>query len=124
MALLAACNIHKSARARPHSELAAKRSAFRMVRLLTHPTPNPNSLKITTDAGPFIETGMESFSSPEEAAGSPLGRRLFSLPGVANVFILPAFLTISKQPAADWDILLPKIEGILHSHFETGQAAE
>lgn len=95
-----------------------------MVRLLTHPTPNPNSLKITTDVGPFIESGMESFSSPEEAESSPLGKRLFSVPGVANVFILPDFLTISKQPAADWDLVLPMIERVLQSYFETGQTTE
>ena len=89
-----------------------------MIRFVIHPTPNPNSLKITTDAGAFIESGMESFSSSEEAEKHELGRRLFSLTGVENVFILPAFLTITKHLAADWDLLLPKVEMTLKDHFE------
>jgi hypothetical protein len=81
------------------------------------PTPNPNSIKITVDGHQFIEAGMETFGSPEEAAGHPLGERLFSLTGVANVFILPAFLTVTKHPATEWETLLPKIESILEDHF-------
>lgn len=85
-----------------------------------HPTPNPNSLKITTEAGVFIEAGMCSFGSAEEAGDHPLGAPLFALPGVVNVFILPQFLTITKAPQADWDLLLPDVERILRTHFEAG----
>lgn len=88
-----------------------------MRRFETHPTPNPNSLKITTEAGPFTEGGMLSFSSPEEAAEHPLGR-LLSVPGVANVFALPQFVTVTKHPAASWDDLLPGIEGALDAYFD------
>ena len=83
----------------------------------THPTPNPNSIKITTDGESFIESGMESFNTPEEAAGHPLGRRLFAVPGLVNVFILPQFVTVTKHPATGWDAVLPKVEGALHAHF-------
>src|SRR5690625_6444519 len=90
-----------------------------MIRFVIHPTPNPNSLKITTDAGAFIESGMESFASAEEAEQHELGRRLFSLTGVENVFILPDFLTITKHTAADWDNLLPKVELTLKDRKST-----
>ncbi|NBC01863.1 MAG: scaffolding protein [Bacteroidetes bacterium] len=81
-------------------------------------TPNPNSLKITTDAGPFIEEGMASFNAVAEAEGHPLGGPILRIPGVDNVFILPQFLTITKQPAATWENVLPKVKQVLRSHFE------
>ncbi len=84
----------------------------------TQPTPNPNSLKIVTDAGPFIENGLLSFGSEEEAKQHPLGRLLFAVPGVSNVLILPQFLTVTKHPASAWDTLLPKLEAVLSSYFE------
>ena len=90
-----------------------------MPRFDTEPTPNPNSLKITTDAGAFIDTGMETFSSPEEAEHHPLAHRLFSIPGVSNIFILPQFLTVTKTPGASWNQLLPKLTETLKSYFES-----
>lgn len=84
----------------------------------THPTPNPNSLKITTDAGPFLEEGMAAFRSAEEAEGHPLGSRLFSIAGVTDLLIMPDFLTVTKQTGAKWDILMPKVKQVLQEHFE------
>ncbi len=79
----------------------------------TEPTPNPDSLKITTREGAFIDEGMASFPSAEEAEEHPLGRRLFAVTGVANVFITPAFLTVTKRASASWDLLLPKVKRVL-----------
>ena len=88
------------------------------------PTPNPNSLKFTPKKHTFIEAGMASFNSPAEAEGHPLAERLFSLPGVANVFIMQQFMTLTKHPAADWDILLPKVEMALEAYFSGVAAAK
>ena len=74
------------------------------------PTPNPNSLKCTLRKGAFIPEGMESFRSAEEAAGHALGERLFGIRGVADVFIVPQFLTITKRPDADWNDILPAVK--------------
>lgn len=83
----------------------------------TEPTPNPNSLKITTDDGPFIDGGLVSVASAEEAAQHPLGERLFAIDGVANVLILPQFVTISKASDADWNAVLPDVERVLNDHL-------
>ena len=82
-----------------------------------HPTPNPNSIKITAADRRFIDGGMESFATAEDAVGHALGERLFAITGVGNVFILPDFLTITRHPAAEWDAILPKIERVLKSYF-------
>lgn len=81
-----------------------------MPRIDASPTPNPNSLKFTLRKGTFIESGMESFSVPDDAEGNELGERLFKIGGVANVFILPQFLTITKTEAARWDEIVPLVE--------------
>lgn len=86
----------------------------------TEPTPNPNSVKITTDDGPFIDSGMVALSSAEEADPHPLGRALFAIEGVVNVLILPQFVTISKTDAADWNEILPHVERVLRDHLNRG----
>jgi hypothetical protein len=86
------------------------------------PTPNPNSLKITTDAGPFIEEGLASFASAAEAEGHPLGERLFGVAGVENVLVMPEFLAVTKGARTKWDVVMPKIERVLEEHFEASSA--
>ncbi len=76
--------------------------------------------------GPFF------FGNKERAAGSPLGERLFALPGVANVLIAESVVTICKEPAASWSglkaaigtairtQLLTGVPAILEMHLDTG----
>ncbi len=85
-------------------------------------TPNPNSLKITTDAGRFTDDGLASYTSPDEAEGDPLGQTIMRIEGIMNVLILPDFLTISKTPEADWDSVLPRVRHALGEHFATEQS--
>jgi len=88
-----------------------------MARFSTQSTPNPNSLKITRRNGTFIESGVLSFDSPESASKHPLAARLFELDGVANVLILPEFLTVTRHPSADWTSLWRDVEKTLKAHF-------
>src|SRR5690606_38243542 len=88
----------------------------RMPTVTAHPTPNPNSLKFTLAGARFIPSGLVSYGGAEEAAGDPLGSALSALRGVANVFIVPDFVTVTKHPAANWDQLAPSIEHILNEH--------
>ncbi len=81
------------------------------------PTPNPDSLKFEARDTRFVDSGMVTASSVEEAADNELASRLCSIDGVSNVFILPQFLTVTKRPDADWDDLLPAIEGHLSTQL-------
>jgi len=87
-----------------------------MPQFYQHPTPNPNSVKITTDGATFIDGGLESFGSAEAAHGHALGAALFSVSGVENVLILPAFLTITRAPGAQWSAMWPAIQAVLEAH--------
>lgn len=81
------------------------------------PTPNPNSLKFSTAGRPFIDAGMGAFASAAEAEGDPLGAALFAVEGVLNVLVLPAFVTVTKRPDADWNAVLPQVERVLTEHL-------
>ncbi len=81
------------------------------------PTPNPNALKFAVEGTALIPSGLLSFRSAREAEAHPLGRALFALDGVADVLLLPQFATVTKRPAADWNLLLPAVERVLEAHL-------
>lgn len=66
-------------------------------------TPNPNSMKFSLDVrlpAPF------NFSTPAAAAGHPFATAVFAIEGVASVFGVSDFVTVSRRPGADWDPIL------------------
>ena len=81
------------------------------------PTPNPNSLKFMARDTLFDVPAMVTGSTPEEAGGNELAMRLLSIDGIANVFIVPQFLTITKSPGVQWDDLLPSVEELIASQL-------
>ena len=83
----------------------------------SRPTPNPNSLKFESDGAPFVESGLLAFHSLREAAGHPLAADLFALRGVESLLIVPDFVTVTKHPAADWDLLAEGVERVLTEHL-------
>ena len=81
------------------------------------PTPNPDSLKFAVRGAQLLEHGLEAFGSAHEAEGNPLGAALFRLDGVANVMIVPAFVTVTKHPAASWNRLSEAVERVILEHL-------
>ena len=81
------------------------------------PTPNPNSLKFEVRGARLIDGGLEAFHSPVEADGHDLASDLFSLRGVETLLIVPDFVTVTKHPAADWDLLAEGVEQVLREHL-------
>ncbi len=67
--------------------------------------------------GPFF------FSNREWATGSPLGERLFALPGVANVLIAESVVTICKEPSASWSGLKAAIGTAIRTQLLSGVPA-
>jgi hypothetical protein len=81
-------------------------------------TPNPNSLKFTSTDGRFSENGVLAITSSTEADRHPLGEELFALDGVADVFITPEFVTVSKEDAVEWSPLKEKVEKVLKKYLD------
>jgi hypothetical protein len=78
------------------------------------PTPNPNALRFSLSA-PVLGDRPKSFGSATAATGTPWAERLFAIPGVASLFGLKDFLTVTKAPGASWDAIVPKALEILRS---------
>jgi hypothetical protein len=74
-------------------------------------TPNPNSIRVGLSESKFAKA--TTYRSAQEAAADPLVQALFSVPGVTQVFTLNNFITISKDPAASWSKIEPKVAEIL-----------
>jgi len=75
-------------------------------------TPNPNSLKFSSSSGRFSEA-VVAMTSTDEADQHPLGDPLFAIDGVADVFVTPEFVTISKTETADWNEIQPDVKAVL-----------
>ena len=68
------------------------------VDVMVDPTPNPNAVKFTLDR-PVTEGGSQSYANKEQAQANPLAAKLFELPGVAAVFFLNNFVTVTRLSA-------------------------
>jgi hypothetical protein len=71
-------------------------------------TPNPNALKFTLDR-PVVETGSRSYASRFSAVGDPVGEALFEIGGIAGVFCMADFVTVTKDPGAAWEEIVPAV---------------
>jgi Fe-S cluster biogenesis protein NfuA len=86
----------------------------------TEGTPNPATLKFLPGRT-VMGVGTADFAAPDLADRSPLAQALFSLPGVARVFLGSDFVTITKTDVIDWQALRPQVLGVLMEHFVAGR---
>ena len=84
----------------------------------TEATPNPATLKFLPGK-PVLPGGTRDYRSAEEAAESPLAARLFSVNGVAGVFLGQDFITVTRGEA-EWPHLKPAILGLIMDHYLSG----
>ncbi|MFG6149482.1 NifU N-terminal domain-containing protein [Halobacillus sp. B23F22_1] len=75
-------------------------------------TPNPNARKFTTESLIFQGDGSVSVM-PGQTSEYDIMNQLMELDGVDNVFGFQNFITVNRLPDADWDVLTPKVEGVL-----------
>lgn len=73
-------------------------------------TPNPNAVKFTINR--MIATQGTTYRDAA-AAQMPWAQQLLRLPGVTQVFALQNFISVTKTPETDWNVLGPQIEGVL-----------
>lgn len=80
-------------------------------------TPNPNSLKFTTNRV-LWEGRAQTFSSPDQAFASPLAAALLAIDGVKSVFFLRDFVTVSREPGTPWEPIAEQVEAALRGHAD------
>lgn len=76
-------------------------------------TPNPNALKFSVG----MEVGGPRSYVPANAAHDPVAGELFGIEGVMSVFMTADFVTVTKEPDADWSGIEPAVVTILEKHF-------
>lgn len=76
------------------------------------PTPNPDALKFLVHPA-LLKAGSRSFKDFGSAVGDPLGSCLFGLGKITSVFYMDRFVTVNKDPSAEWsDLIDPICEAI------------
>jgi Fe-S cluster biogenesis protein NfuA len=94
-----------------------KRSIF----IITDPTPNPDSMKFIPQDQVVLEGGTRDFPDIRAALASPLAKGLFAIDGVQRVFFGHDFVTVTKRPDADWNVLKPFIFSTMMDFYSSGQ---
>jgi Fe-S cluster biogenesis protein NfuA len=84
----------------------------------TEATPNPATLKFLPGK-PVLPGDTRDYRDAAAAAESPLAEKLFSVTGVAGVFLGQDFITVTKS-GAEWQHLKPAVLGLIMDHYMSG----
>ena len=77
-------------------------------------TPNPNAAKFTLNR--TIAAQGKTYRDAT-SADAPWAKDLLQIPGVTQVFAVNNFVSVNKQPEADWNVLGPQVEQVLRRTF-------
>jgi hypothetical protein len=77
-------------------------------------TPNPNAMKFTLDT---VLPESFNITSAEAASGNPFAEEVFAVGGVATVFGVNDFVTVSRQPDAEWDPIVTAVQAAAAAHL-------
>lgn len=77
------------------------------------PTPNPDALKFTLDItlGSMINLGAT------DEPDTSFARAVLETPGVVNLFGVNDFVTVTRQPGADWDPIIAAVQAAAAEHL-------
>jgi hypothetical protein len=78
------------------------------------PSPNPNALRFQLDT---TLADTLSFNGAGEAAGNPFAEAVFAAPGVASIFGVNDFVTVTRQPGAAWDPIVEAVQAAAAEHL-------
>lgn len=78
------------------------------------PSPNPNALRFQLDT---TLPDTLSFNSAADAAGNPFAEAVFAAPGVTAIFGVNDFVTVTRQPGADWNPIVEAVQQAAAEHL-------
>ena len=76
-------------------------------------TPNPNAMKFTLD----VTLPHRIDTTRGEGTGFAFSEALLEIHGVASVFGVNDFITIIREPAAEWDPIVCAVEEAAAAHL-------
>ena len=77
-------------------------------------TPNPNATKFTLDT---TLPAMFNAGDAEQASSIPFAAQVFAAGGVASVFGVNDFVTVTRQPGADWAPIIAAVQAAAETHL-------
>ncbi|CAD2075525.1 NifU N-terminal domain-containing protein [Phocicoccus pinnipedialis] len=82
--------------------------------LRIEPTPNPNTMKVVLDEH---KEEMKSSTHNKVSDENPeFINRVLEIDEVKSVFYALDFISVDKDPAANWETVVPKIEATFEGH--------
>lgn len=78
------------------------------------PTPNPNAMKFSLDVK---LPATINFPNAEAASGHPFAAAVFAAGGVASLFGVNDFVTITRQTGADWGAITTAVQAAAAEHL-------
>ncbi len=78
------------------------------------PTPNPNAMKFVLDTR---LASTINFPNAQAAAGNPFAAAVFETPGVASLFGVNDFVTVTRQGGADWQGIIAAVKAAAEAHL-------
>jgi hypothetical protein len=80
--------------------------------IVPQPTPNPNALRFGLGED-VVGSRSLSFADAAAARDVPWAAALLGIPGVASVFAVKDFVTVTKSADASWDAIVPVATEVL-----------
>ena len=78
------------------------------------PSPNPNALRFQLDTT-LSET--LSLNGADEAEDDEFGAKVFAAGGVASIFGVNDFVTVTRSPGAEWDPIVAAVQEAAAEHL-------
>ena len=76
-------------------------------------TPNPDAMKFSLDVS---LPAMINVSASTDAA-TEFERQVLAVPGVANLFGVNDFVTVTRVPGADWEPIIEAVQQAVKEHL-------
>ena len=83
-------------------------------------TPNPNTLKFNINRV-LAESGSLNFPDREKAKGAAI-EPLFDVGNVLGVMVGRDFITVTKRPEANWQVMVEPVIAAIKKLFDSGKA--
>lgn len=78
------------------------------------PTPNPNAMKYDLDVKLPATLNL---ANAEAAAGNAFAEAVFAVEGVQSLFGVNTFVTVTRKPGADWDVITAGVQKAAAEHL-------
>jgi hypothetical protein len=78
------------------------------------PTPNPNATRFVLDT---TLPATINVTSADAARGNAFAEAVFAAGGVASIYGVNDFVTVNRQPDADWEPIVAAVQAAAEAHL-------